>query len=192
MPDAYDQVDQIHAATLQFDREDGNGDRFFTYVARCNDVGGNPQEYFYRAMKRDEAFGWLDHNRIAVPDPGGHHGWASHRNYSLGYLTRKNQYTYLLEIYAPLFIPWMKEVGFLSGKAEGGDMSWGIGGTSSNGWGGNKDTNKALKDLHKKKFPDVTSVKGGLRAMAVQLAPLMFKECIRWVKIVNLRSQKPD
>lgn len=193
MPDAYDAMDQIYAAVMQYDREDGNGDRFFVANAHCDAVGGNPQEYFYRAMNRDEALGWLHPGRIAVPDPGGHHGWASYRNYSFGYLTRKNGYTYLLEVHAPQFLPGMNSIGFTSGKAEGGDMSWGIGGATSNAWSGNKQTNKTLEGLFKQKFPDVKTkdVKGGLRGMAKPLAPLIFKDAIQSVTIVNLRSQKP-
>jgi hypothetical protein len=34
-------------------------------------------------------------------------------------------------------------------------------------------------------------VPGGLRKMAVNLCEYVFKQNIKWVKVVNLRSQKP-
>jgi len=191
--EAYDVIDRQYAAAMKFDREDNNRDRFYSYPVRCDGAAGMPQENFYRAMNRTEALGWLAPGRTAVPDSEGHHPWASYRNYSLSYLTRKNNYTYLLEVHAPDFLPWMREIGFISGKAEAGDISWGIGGKSSNGWGGTKPANDALKALYKHAYPTINRnlVKGGLRALAVQLAPYMFKQSIKWVKVVNLRSQKP-
>jgi hypothetical protein len=191
MPDAYSPEDQIYAATMTFEREDGNGDRFFRRDAVCEAVRGNPQAYFYRAMKRDEAFGWLHPNRNAVADPNGHHGFASYRSYSAGYLTRGHKYTYLLEIHAPDFLTNMKAIGFIEGKAEGGDLSWGIGGTSSNAFRGDKGTNKALKTLFGTTFPNTAAPKGGLRGMALPLAPRIFVQSIQTVTVVNLRSEKP-
>ncbi|MGH9344076.1 MAG: hypothetical protein ACRD19_09980 [Terriglobia bacterium] len=194
--DPYNVADRVYTAGLIFDRQDHKGDRFFTYPVRCERDGdvGHKQEFFYRAMKRDEAAGWLAQGRTATPDPNGHHPWASYRGYSLSYLTRKNGYVFLLEVSAPDFIPWMKSIGFTGGKAEAGDMSWGIGGTSSNSWGGTQTSNATLRDEYAKYANNGVAVNhnnvpGGLRAMAVRLAPIYFRQAIKWVKVVNFRSE---
>ncbi len=192
--DAYDALDRPYAAKLNFDREDGNGDRLYTYPVRCEDAKSLPQEYFYRAMTRTEAMGWLSPGHNATVEANGHHPWASYRGYSLLYLSRTHGYAYLLEVHAPNFIPWMKEIGFTEGKTETGDISWGIGVRSSNAFGPSATTNVALKALYRQVHPLVNqnNVSGGLRTMAKELAPYMFKQSIKWVKVVNLRSQKPD
>jgi hypothetical protein len=199
-PKPYDDADLPYASLMEYVRQEHNGDRHYAYPCRNDDrpVFADPrkQQYFYRAMKRAEAVAWMNPGRIAVPDAGGHHPWASFRNYSLGYLTRANDYTYLLEVHAPDFVSWMMDVGFTSGKAEAGDISWGIGGTSSNGHAGTPTTNKTVKDLYAKVCNNGVPINhnhvpGGLRGMAKAVAPHIFKKSIKWVKVVNLRSQKP-
>jgi hypothetical protein len=196
--DAYHELDRPHARVMQFNHEDHNGDRHYSYGARWDKKPADlsKQAFFYRAMTRDEALGWLNPGRTALPDANGHHPWASHRDYSLAYLTRAHGYTYLLEVHAPDFVPSMKEIGFTTGKGEAGDISWGIGGRSSNGFGPGKPQNKALIALYSRVFNNGVAVnpnniQGKHRAMAVKLAPYLFKQSIKWVKVVNLRSQKP-
>ncbi|WP_437763224.1 hypothetical protein WMF27_42155 [Sorangium sp. So ce281] len=199
-PKPYDDADLAHVVSMEYSREDNKGDRFYSYPTRNDNrpalATPAKQEYFYRAMKRAEAVAWLTPGRPAVPDPGGHHPWASYRNYSLTYLTRANQYTHLIEVHAPGFVEWMMEVGFTGGKIENNDISWGIGGNSSNSFGGNPKTNAALKALYAKAcnngvVVNHTGVPGGLRGMAKRVAPYIFKQSIKWVKLVNLRSQAP-
>ncbi|WP_336817373.1 hypothetical protein, partial [Burkholderia gladioli] len=43
------------------------------------------------------------------------------------------------------FVTDMRSVGFKSGKAESGDLSWGLGLSSSNSFGPDKAANKALQ-----------------------------------------------
>lgn len=192
--DAYSPADQHYARVMEFVREDKKGDRFYTYAVRNQTGSVIEPTFLYRAMKRSEATDILAKN--VNPDPNGHHGWSSYRDFSFEYLTRKNGYTHLVEVKAPNFIPWMKEIGFVSGKAEGGDMSWGIGGKSSNGWRGTKETNEKLMGEYAKYINNGvrvkhTSVKGGYKEMAKQLAPSIFKSAIEYVKLVDLRSQNP-
>lgn len=95
---------------------------------------GEGQAYYYRAMTAGEfeafRFG-------TVRTANGHQGFASFRSYSSAYLKKmfgQNNYAVVIEVHAP---NWMKELrshGWVNGKNESGDMSWGIGQTQSNGW----------------------------------------------------------
>lgn len=100
------------------------------------------QTCFYRAMTAEEfeafRFG-------TVLSAAGHQGFASFRNYSKAYLNKmfgRSNYAVLVEVYAPQWIKELYTHGWSTGKAESGDMSWGIGQTQSNGWT-NKGTIKA-------------------------------------------------
>ncbi len=185
----YDPADTVYTGPMTFEREDGKKDRLYGYGARQDASRPVKQEYFYRAMKKAEAAGWLGAGHDATIDANGHQGWASYRQYSLKYLTRRHQYTHLLEVHAPDFISWMKEIGVTSGKAEGGDISWGVGLTNSNAFKPSKRSNPVLAALYTEVFhqPPIADRRG----MAKQLAPVMFKRSIKWVKLVNFRSQKP-
>lgn len=213
----YDPEDHALAAAMNFDREAGNGDRYYLYPVRGHETAAQfarttEQAYFYRAMLRAEAMGWLrvantvftDRQQVYEATPSllvdGHGGWASYRDYSLGYLKPKPKpkvgYTHLLEIHAPDFLQWLSEIGVLAGKVEVGDMSWGVGATTSNGFNGNKDTNKALKALYGKVKNngveiDPSRVKGRERAMANAVTPYIFCQSIRHARVVALRSAKP-
>ncbi len=196
----YDKADEAHTTSMEYVKEDDSGDRFFKAACQNETRPTFPalpdQAYFYRAMQRVEAIGWLAAKPTAALDPEGHQGWASYRDYSLPYLTRLRGYTHLLEVHAPDFVGLMMGVGFKSGKAEVGDLSWGIGGKSSNGHAGNKDQNAKLLEVYAENCNEGvavkhTSVKGGLRAMAKAVAPQLFLQSIKGVKLVYLRSQKP-
>jgi hypothetical protein len=192
--DPYDVGDKQYTATLPFDREDGVGDRYWSYPVRHDDSQAGPQTYFYRAMKPAEAASWLTMGADGVVgsdgiiDANAHQGWASHRNYSLGYLSRKHGYTHLIEVYAPYFLERLAEIGVKTGKPESGDMSWGIGGRNSNGFKPNGTTNRALADVY-------ADLVGGTerngRRQALAVTPLIFKDSIERIKLVNFRSQKP-
>ncbi|HET9958667.1 MAG TPA: hypothetical protein VFQ61_29440 [Polyangiaceae bacterium] len=199
-PQPHDPADDPYAAVLDYQRTDHAGDRYYSsepqHYERPLELERHPsrQAYFYRAMTREEAQGWLHPTRYAMPDPSGHHPWASNRDYSAGYLTRRHGYTHLVEVYAPDFVPQMMSIGFVSGKAEAGDISWGIGGTPSNGWRGSKTTNKVLESAYadlKGRKVSPKEVRGRERGMANELAPYLFKDSIRSVRVVDLRSQKP-
>lgn len=122
---AYTVADQNIAKTLTFVREDRNKDRLYTYAARSEEQESAQPGFFYRATTAQDANNLL--RKMVTVNPNGHQGWASYRGYSLTYLTRGYGYTHLIEVKAPDFIPWMREIGWVSGKAEDGDMSWGIG-----------------------------------------------------------------
>lgn len=203
-PKPYASGDLALVTALEFEREDGNGDRFYTYPARVDKratfANVTDQHYFYRAMMRTEADGWLSLTRDGPIEPGGHHGWASYRGYSKDhYLKRNPGYTHLLEVYAPDFISALVEIGCTIGKTERlgeGDISWGIGGKSSNGFTGSDETNKELKKVYAEYCNDgvevnLATLKGSHRAAVREVAPKLFKSSIKWVKLVNFRSQKP-
>ncbi|WP_211339462.1 eCIS core domain-containing protein [Hymenobacter perfusus] len=119
-------------------------------------VDMDSQEYFYRAMTKQEAMTWLNPPGILLGDTG--QPWASYFNYSLTYLTIESPY--LLEVHAPGWLAKSKEIGIKGGKAESkaeGDLSFGIGETSESSTGFDKEKNKALK--------------AGLSAEGVQPAP---------------------
>jgi hypothetical protein len=205
--------DRPLAASMTNTREAGNGDRYYEYPLRGHATApqfgrSTEQQFFYRAMHRDEAKGWLMvagtsygertavYQGIAAVQVNGHQGWASHRDYSMEYLSPRHGYTHLLEVHAPDFIQWLAEIGVNSGKAEAGDISWGVGLTTSNGFQGTPETNKALKTLYGKVVNNGveiahTQVPGGLRAMAKAVTPYVFQQSIKYAKLVVLRSVRP-
>lgn len=200
MPDPYLAADVQHISGLQFDREAGNGARYWTTPSRHPAAQPKPQEYFYRAMKRAEGESWLRPG--AGPDQlgpnigqfgnilaDGHQGWASFRDYSYGYLQTEAEYVFLLEVYAPDFLTKLASIGVKTGKAEAGDMSWGIGGTLSNGFKPDGTTNKTLKAEYFRLFRE--SCKGNqLKKGSKRLTPLLFKESIRSIGIVDFKSTR--
>jgi hypothetical protein len=108
---------------------------------------GKAQAYFYRAMTAKEFEAFRFGTVIAA---GGHQGFASYRNYSKGYINKMfdgNNYAVLIEVYAPNWIGELNAHGWSSGKAESGDMSWGIGTTQSNGWSNTGTTKYSNKNL---------------------------------------------
>jgi len=95
-------------------------------------------EYFYRAMSMEELDSYRD--QFAFVQVKGHQGWAPFRDYSVDYLDMKSDppIRCLVEAHVPGFVKRMNEEGWVSGKAESGCVSWGIGTTQSNGWAGSK------------------------------------------------------
>jgi hypothetical protein len=208
-PAPYAAYDVPMAATMRYKdpHSSKNTSREYEYPVRVEDQTNahqcnweEDQQYFYRAMNREEMQGWqqvsqapaskrievyrnLSGNALKI---NGHGGWASHRDYSLGYLSDKN--TYLLEVFAPEFVKRMKEIGLKQGKIEDGDISWGVGLTSSNGFGPDKEANKTLGREAARVLPQPLPGSGIAKAKA--LAPYIFAESIQWLKVVNLRSVK--
>jgi hypothetical protein len=133
---------------MEWEHDIKNGDRVYMYPVRYDEEHarnqGKLQAYFYRAMAAAEAAGWQAiasaprseraslYRKTGALAVQGHQGWASHRKYSRKYL--KDDFTRLLEVHAPGFIETLDEIGVSSGKAEDGDISWGMGLTCSNGF----------------------------------------------------------
>ncbi len=227
-PDPYNPADKAESTTMKFERESGNGDRYYERPVEVDSsadadrlIGTDDnhyrlvenQDYFYRAMHRDEYDAWQTVFKQGTPELRakkylelkalqieGHQGWASHRKYSEAYLSEKNGYTHLIEVHAPGFVTDMRSVGFKSGKAESGDLSWGLGLSSSNSFGPDKAANKALSKAYEEaKTKGLLLPTGGKKApaskdMAKLLAPYFFCKNIEDMKTVNLRStqDKPN
>ena len=206
----YAAEDRVYACTLDFKRQAANGDRYYSHIKPCNDSRekarkSDIQEYFYRAMLSAEAMAWL---MIAITDDcyrgqayqgkstlriEGHQGWASYRNFSLGYLGKRHGYSHLLEAHAPDFLSALKEIGVASGKGETDDISWGVGSRNSNGFHSSKETNQNLEKIFAEIFNHGASVnhekiKGGLRVMAKEVTPFIFIKSIKEMTLVDLCS----
>jgi hypothetical protein len=216
----YDVMDKVETSTMKFEHQSRNGDRYYERPAQIDrsvdadkiigqsheDVGQmENQEYFYRAMKREEYDAWQVVFKQETPElrarkyvelkalqKDGHHGWASFRQYSVGYLSKGEGYTHLLEVHAPGFVTDMRSIGFKSGKAESGDMSWGMGPKSSNSFGPDRDARRLLKEAYEeaqtKGLLLPNDKKGQDREMAKLLAPYFFCKDMQSMKTVNIRS----
>ena len=201
--------------------ESGNGVRYYQYPTEgpdknreIFDTNMREQKYFYRAMLESEAEGWkaisdlpvelrlkkyLTDTRLKID---GHQGWASYRGYSEKYLkNRANDYTFILEVFAPEFVNQLMEIGVKSGKAEDGDISWGMGKKNSNSFGGDKKMNDVLKTRFEEFSRLVSAAEQGsigkfesnnMRQMSVIITPFIFLQTIRWVKKIDLRSVPTD
>lgn len=191
-------------AVMEWERDAHNGDRSYIYPVRYRDEHaqnqGKLQTYFYRAMTAAEAAGWRAIASSARQDRAalyrntealavnGHQGWASYRNYSRDYL--KNDFTHLLEVHAPGFIEALDEIGVSSGKAEKGDISWGMGITCSNGFHPSSEKNKRLKVVYDSTFSAEHRTHTTGKARAFALIPYLFMEAMQWAKLVNYLSVK--
>ncbi|MEW6343382.1 MAG: hypothetical protein RXR20_33425 [Paraburkholderia sp.] len=217
----YDPMDKVETSTMKFGRQSGNGDRYYERPAEIeNDTDADKamgmdaqnfpklenQNYFYRAMCRDEYDAWQDIFKQGSPElrarkyvalsallAHGHKGWAGYREYSKRYLKEGQKYTHLLEVYAPGFVRDMKSIGYKSGKAESGDLSWGLGLASSNSFAADTDAVKLLRRIYgeaKKNNSLLLATGESIQAKAKSLAPYFF--CIRMesMKTVNIRSTK--
>lgn len=161
IPDTHQSKPQeytIYSAPAQFDNSSPSN-------------SGDAQTYFYRAMTSEEfeafQFG-------LVLSAAGHQGFASFRNYSKDYMNKmfeKSSYAVLIEVYAPDWIKDLHTHGWSIGKAENGDISWGIGQTQSNGWANTGTVKASNRNLAK--------------------SPLsLFQETRRRFKVVNLIIKK--
>lgn len=206
----YAAEDRVYAYTMDFRTQAGNRDRYFRHAKQCNETPEQAQrfetqQYFYRAMHRPEALAWLMtaltafpyRSQVYIATPGlhiaGHQGWASHREFSMEYLSPRHGYTHLLEAHAPNFLSSLSEIGVKNGKVESGDMSWGMGLTNSNGFNPGDETNKNLSRLYGELFNQGepvkgTRVRGGLKAMANAVTPHVFLRSLEEMTLVDLRS----
>ncbi|MGF6760265.1 hypothetical protein P3T24_000577 [Paraburkholderia sp. GAS33] len=217
----YNPLDKVETNTMKFERQSGNGDRYYERPAQIDSAADadriigtdsehfrlvEKQDYFYRAMHRDEYDAWQTLFKQTTPELrakkyvelralqiNGHQGWASHRQYSEEYLSEKNGYTHLLEVHAPGFVSDMRSIGYKSGKAESGDLSWGLGLASSNSFGPDKSANKMLnKTYEDAKTKGLLLLPSGKKAqpkeMAKLLAPYFFCKDMKSMKTVNIRS----
>ncbi|OAA59183.1 hypothetical protein SPI_06385 [Niveomyces insectorum RCEF 264] len=211
---AYDPRDRPLAATMFFEWQSQDGDRFFARPAVLNSkadaasvYGTVNQAYFYRAMTRDEAEAWLalsaepatarvaKYRELTALHIQGHQGWASHREYAKKYLKRRAGYTHLLQVYAPRFLPEIFAFGYLSGKAESDEMSWGVGRMPQNSWRASKENNKAVEERlawlteHDQLPLPPRTRKPTIEEKARAIMPYYFIQGIGQVQVVNLRSE---
>jgi hypothetical protein len=219
--DPYDPLDKVETSTMKFGRQSGNGDRYYERAAQIDSaadahkiIGTDGdgyrkvanQDYFYRAMCRSEYDAWQTVFKQGTPELRarkyvelrdlhieGHHGWASYRQYSADYLGDKHEYTHLLEVHAPGFVSDMRSIGFKSGKAEDGDLSWGMGPASCNAFVVDKNANKVLKKTYEEARTKnllllSSDITGQQREMAKSLAPYFFCKAMTSMKTVNIRS----
>jgi hypothetical protein len=196
--------DRSVAAVMEWEHDIKNGDRVYMYPVRYDEEHarnqGKLQAYFYRAMTAAEAAGWQAiasaprservalYRKTGALAVQGHQGWASHRKYSRGYL--KDDFTHLLEVHAPGFIEALDEIGISSGKAEKGDISWGMGLTCSNGFHPSREKNKRLKAVYEDTFTVELRTHKNEKSRAFALIPYLFMEAMQWAKLVNYVSVK--
>ncbi|WP_246792446.1 hypothetical protein [Burkholderia perseverans] len=120
--DPYNPADKPETSAMTFERQSGNGDRYYTRPVEIDSVVDadriigtdqnhirlvDKQDHFYRAMHRDEYDAWQTVFKQGTPELHakkytelkalqieGHQGWASYRAYSEEYLSEKNGYTH--------------------------------------------------------------------------------------------------
>jgi hypothetical protein len=150
------------------------------------------QEYFYRAMSREEAMTWLNPPGILLGDTG--QPWASYAGYSRTYLNDTN--TILVEIYAPGWLEKATSIGLLGGKPESrveGDMSFGTGAKSESSTRGDKDSNKRRKaEFNEEGLMPIQegrkAVKRHERSETLMLSSIYFRECAVSAKPIRILS----
>lgn len=150
------------------------------------------QEYFYRAMPRQEAMTWLNPPGVLLGDTG--QPWASYAGYSRTYLNDTN--TILVEIYAPGWLEKATSIGLLGGKPESradGDMSFGTGEKSESSTGGTKDSNKRRNtEIKEEGLMPVQegrkAVRRNDRSETLMLSSIYFRECAVSAKPIIILS----
>jgi len=109
-------------------------------------AGGDETDYFYRSMTVDEWMGWVSSRKFK--QTSGHQGWADSRAYALKYMTQKNKYYRLVQVYNPKFREELLAHGWFKPKLESGALSWGIGKQQSNGFQKSGTRKKRLEAKH--------------------------------------------